>query len=103
MPVPGSPGIQELNPVDVDEIPEVLGIRLFVVPRLGASDPPRICGILCGGVRRQPPHGGRRPLRQTTPCVLAARRPYPSIVPWWRRRTVRWPRSEERRGGEEWR
>ena len=36
MPVPGSPGIQELNPVDVDEIPEVLGIRLFVVPRLGA-------------------------------------------------------------------
>ena len=46
MPVPGSPGIQELNPVDVDEIPEVLGIRLFVVPRLGASDPPRICGIM---------------------------------------------------------
>src|SRR5208283_5490577 len=56
-----------------------------------ASDPPRIRGILFGGVRRRPPHGGRRPLRQTTPYVLAVRRPCPSIVPWWRRRTARWP------------
>ena len=34
MAVLAGPGIQELDPVDVDEIPEVLGTRLFVVPRL---------------------------------------------------------------------
>src|SRR5271166_4153868 len=34
MAVPAGPGIQELDPVDVDEIPVVLGSRLFVVPRL---------------------------------------------------------------------
>src|SRR5450631_3367620 len=34
--VPAAPGIQELNPIDVDEIPVVLGTRLFVVPRLRA-------------------------------------------------------------------
>src|ERR1019366_2580439 len=34
MAVPAGPGIQELDPVDVDEIPIVLGTRLFVVPRL---------------------------------------------------------------------
>src|SRR5664280_1083480 len=36
MAVPAGPGIQELDPVDVDEIPVVLGSRRFVVPRLGA-------------------------------------------------------------------
>src|ERR1017187_1894925 len=92
MPVPGSPGIQELNPVDVDEIPKVLGIRLFVVPRLGAL-PGRRAEVVGEHLRKGPAYTWRvgRPLRQTTPCVLAARRPYPSIVPWWRRRTVRWP------------
>src|SRR5664280_586007 len=34
MAVLAGPGIQELDPVDVDEIPVVLGSRLFVVPRL---------------------------------------------------------------------
>src|ERR1022692_441171 len=34
--VPAGPGIQELDPVDVDEIPVVFGTRLFVVPRLRA-------------------------------------------------------------------
>jgi hypothetical protein len=34
MAVFAGPGIQELNPVDVDEISEVLGTRVFVVPRL---------------------------------------------------------------------
>src|SRR5271157_5093714 len=34
MAVPAGPGIQELDPVDVDEIPVVFGTRLFVVPRL---------------------------------------------------------------------
>jgi len=33
---PVAPGIQKLNPIDVDEIPVVLGTRLFVVPRLRA-------------------------------------------------------------------
>src|ERR1039457_3985491 len=36
MAVPATFRIQELDSVDVDEIPEVLGTRLFVVPRLGA-------------------------------------------------------------------
>src|SRR5664279_5116288 len=34
MAVLAGPGIQELDPVDVDEIPIVLRARLFVVPRL---------------------------------------------------------------------
>src|ERR1019366_8063250 len=34
MAVPAGPGIQELDPVDVDEIPIMLGTRLFVGPRL---------------------------------------------------------------------
>src|SRR5271166_3199247 len=34
MAVPADPGIQELDPVDVDEIPVVFGTRLFVVPGL---------------------------------------------------------------------
>src|SRR5271165_1879642 len=34
MAVRAGPGVQELDPVDVDEIPVVLGSRLFVVPRL---------------------------------------------------------------------
>src|SRR5664280_2672772 len=34
MAVPAGPGIQELDPVDVDQIPVVLGSRLLVVPRL---------------------------------------------------------------------
>src|ERR1017187_4199542 len=36
MAVPAGPGIQELDPVDVDEIPVVLCARLFVVPRFRA-------------------------------------------------------------------
>jgi hypothetical protein len=32
--VPAAPGIQKLDPVDVGEIPVLLGARLFVVPRL---------------------------------------------------------------------
>ena len=36
MSVPTAPGVQELDPIDVDEIPIVLGTRLFVVPRLRA-------------------------------------------------------------------
>jgi len=36
MAVPAALRIQELDPVDVDEIPVVFGTRLFVVPRLGA-------------------------------------------------------------------
>src|ERR1035438_3972362 len=36
MAVPASPGIQELDPVDVDEIPVVFGTRLPVVPRFRA-------------------------------------------------------------------
>src|ERR1035438_799534 len=36
MAVPAGPGIQELDPVDVDEIPVVFGTRLFVVPRFCA-------------------------------------------------------------------
>src|SRR5271165_4728534 len=36
MAVPAGPGIQELDPVDVDEIPVVFGTRLFVVPRFRA-------------------------------------------------------------------
>src|SRR5664279_3998328 len=36
MAVLAGPGIQKLDPVDIDEIPEVLGTRLFIVPRLGA-------------------------------------------------------------------
>ena len=31
MSVPTAPGVQELDPIDVDEIPIVLGTRLFVV------------------------------------------------------------------------
>ena len=90
--VPAAPGVQELDPVDVDEIPVVLGTRLFVVPRLRALPAFEInagafvkvfAGDLC--------HGDRRLSRQTTPCVLAVRRPCPSIVPWSRRRTARWP------------
>ena len=34
MAVPVAPGIQKLNPIDVDEVPVVLGTCLFVVPRL---------------------------------------------------------------------
>ena len=36
MAVPAGPGSQELDPVDVDEIPVVFGTRLFVVPRFRA-------------------------------------------------------------------
>src|SRR5271166_1296066 len=36
MAVPAGHGIQELDPVDVDEIPVVFGTRLFVVPRFRA-------------------------------------------------------------------
>src|SRR5271157_2787390 len=36
MAVPAGPGIQELDRVDVDEIPVVFGTRLFVVPRFCA-------------------------------------------------------------------
>src|SRR5208283_4151794 len=36
MAVPAGPGIQELDPVDVDEISVVFGTRLFVVPRFRA-------------------------------------------------------------------
>ena len=36
MAVRTGPGIQELDPVDVDEIPVVFGTRLFVVPRFRA-------------------------------------------------------------------
>src|SRR5271166_6111540 len=47
-------------------------------------------GNLYAGSRRRSLHGGRRPLRQTTPCVLAVRRPCPSIVPWSRRKIALW-------------
>ena len=43
-------GIEELNPVDVDEIPVVLGTRLFVVPRLRALPALHINAGLCVGV-----------------------------------------------------
>jgi len=34
MAVPAASRVQELDPVDIDEIPVVFGTRLFVVPRL---------------------------------------------------------------------
>src|SRR5208337_2720297 len=36
MAVSVSPGIEELNPVGIDDVPVALGTRLFVVPRLRA-------------------------------------------------------------------
>ena len=42
-------GIEELNPVDVHEIPVVLGTRLFVVPRLRALPALHINAGLCVG------------------------------------------------------
>ena len=47
MAVPAGPGIEELNPVDVDEISVVLGTRLFVVPRLRALPALHINAGLC--------------------------------------------------------
>ncbi len=47
MAVPAGPGIQELDPVDVDEIPVVLGTRLFVVPRLRSLPALHINAGLC--------------------------------------------------------
>ena len=49
MAVPAGPGIQELDPVDVDEIPVVFGTRLFVVPRLRALPAFEINAGLCEG------------------------------------------------------
>jgi len=43
-------GIQELDPVDVDEIPVVFGTRLFVVPRFRALPAFEINAGLCAGV-----------------------------------------------------
>ena len=34
MAVPAGSRVEELDPVDIDEIPVVFGTRLFVVPRL---------------------------------------------------------------------
>src|ERR1019366_5796859 len=48
-------------------------------------------GNLCAGSRRRSLPADRKSSQQTTPCVLAVRRPCPSIVPWWRRRIARWP------------
>ena len=50
MAVPAAPGIQELNPIDVDEIPVVLGARLLVLPGLRALPALHINAGLCAGV-----------------------------------------------------
>src|SRR5271157_2659501 len=48
-------------------------------------------GHLCAGSRRRSLPADQKSSQQTIPCVLAVRRPCPSIVPWSRRRTARWP------------
>src|SRR5271157_478310 len=50
-----------------------------------------IRGNLCADSRRRSLPADRKSSRQTTPCVLVGGRSCPSIVPWWRRRTLRWP------------
>src|SRR5271157_91652 len=47
-------------------------------------------GNLCADSRRRSLPADRKSSRQTTPCVLAVRRPCPSIVPWSRRKIVLW-------------
>src|SRR5664279_2362088 len=47
-------------------------------------------GNLYAGSRRRSLPADQRLSRQTTPCVLAVRRPYPSIVPWSRRKIALW-------------
>src|ERR1019366_4010339 len=47
-------------------------------------------GHLCAGSRRRSLPGDQKSSQQTNPCVLAVRRPCPSIVPWSRRKIALW-------------
>src|SRR5664280_1858717 len=53
----------------------------------GLRDKP---GHLCAGSRRRSLPADQKSSQQTTPCVLAVRRPCPSIVPWSRRKIALW-------------
>ena len=82
MAIPAAFGIQELDSVYVDEIPVVLGTRLFVVPGLRTLSAFQIYAGAFMKVLADDLPADRKLSRQTTPCVFAVRRPCPSIVPW---------------------